>query len=353
MFGSIVPRRERAVTAVGLACASLLVAGAMRGSDVSELLRLGAQHPLTVAYAQPRLGQVALEPKLGHDGKYFFLQAHDPFLVHPATHARFLELPIYRSQRMLYPMLAAPGILLGEWGLAWAMLVVNLAAMALGIWATARLAASLGASHWWGLAFVANPGMVFELVVDGSGVVAWSSGVLGLWLLSAGRRTAAVMAFVAACLARETLLLVVLGAAIYLWRQDGWRQVRLVAWPMTAVFGWGAYVRLRLGYPIWAMQSEAVGVPFSGVWDAAAAWPEEALLDPLLGVVVMMVAAAVAYQSVVRPSLISYGAVGFVLTLPFLTGAVWLHGFDITRAVAPLFTSFALATASGGRRLGP
>lgn len=332
-----------AVAAVGVLWTALLVLLVMHDGDPSEFLRLGVLHPVTTEYAVPRLGEVVLMPEAGHDGKFFYVQAHDPLLLNPKAHAEFLDRPVYRSQRMLYPALAGPGMIFGEWGIVWALLIVNLIAMGFGTWGTSKLAESMGASRWWGMAFSLNPGMLFEVLVDGSGVVAWSLAVGGLWLWETDRRRGAVGALAAACLAREAMALVALGMGAFVWRREGRVAARPLLWPLAAALGWGVYVRVRLGYPLWEMQSKEVGAPFSGWLQAAASWPEEGLLDLVMGVVLVMLVVAVVYQSRVRPSTITWAALGFALVSPLLTQAVWLHHFDIARAVAPLFTLFALA----------
>ena len=58
-------------------------------------------------------GPVVLIDGTGHDGQYFFLQANDPWLLNPTEGLEFLDFPTYRAQRMLYPVVAGLGGLLG------------------------------------------------------------------------------------------------------------------------------------------------------------------------------------------------------------------------------------------------
>ncbi|MGH8937662.1 MAG: hypothetical protein ACRDXD_15620, partial [Acidimicrobiia bacterium] len=219
--------------------------------DPSVFLHFGRDDPVGLRYARQHLGTVKETAALGHDGKYFFVQAHDPFLLEGKLVAKYLDPPAYRAQRMLYPLLAAPALLGGEWALAWALIVVNLAAIGLGTWATSRLALRMGASPWWGLAFALNPGVLFEVFIDGSGALAWALGLVGLASLQEGRPRSARLALAAAALARETMLIVAVGAALWEWhrRRPGWW--RLVTAPMASVAVWGLYVRWRLALPPW------------------------------------------------------------------------------------------------------
>ena len=83
-----------------------------------------------------------------------------------------LDRPLYRSQRMFYPLQAGGLGLFSAEGVVWGLLVVNVIAMGLGTWAVAVLAVEMGLSSWWGLAFLLNIGLVSELNIGGAGIVA-------------------------------------------------------------------------------------------------------------------------------------------------------------------------------------
>jgi hypothetical protein len=345
------------VAALGVALGCTFSLNALRAFDwdPSVFLHVGRDDSVGLRYARQHLGTVKETTALGHDGKYFFIQAHDPLLLNGELHAQYLDLPAYRGQRMLYPLLAAPALLGGEWALAWALIVVNLAAIGLGTWATSRLAVLMGASPWWGLAFALNPGVIFEVFIDGSGALAWGLALVGLVALQKGRPRPASLALAVAALARETMLIVAVGAALwesYRRRPDWWL---LVAVPGSAVGVWGLYVRWRLALPPWTYGGQGLGRPFGGLLQAAQRWPSEPSLHMVVGLVATVLVIATLLQAVLRPSLISYAVVGFALLAPFMTWQVWLYYFDITRAIAPLMTSFVLATvgrdvlASGSR----
>ena len=76
----------------------------------------------------------------------------DPLFLNPDDHARFLDRPTYRSQRMLYPTLAGLARpLSGPDGVAWALAGLNVLAFGVGAGAnggrcaTARSARRVGA----------------------------------------------------------------------------------------------------------------------------------------------------------------------------------------------------------------
>ena len=264
------------------------------------------------------------------------------FLLHPDENADLIDRPVYRTQRMLYPLLASAGGLLDGWGVVWGLIIVNLLGIALGTWATSKLAMSLGGNPWLGLAFALNPGVVFELVIDGAGALGWALAVLGVWLLIEGKYSGAVVALAGAVLAREAMILVALGLAVRLWRKDRGRALAMVAWPALAALLWAMWVRFQLGVPLLTSQSEEIGLPFVGLARAIPRWIEQPGENLLFGAFVIALLLVAAMQAKRRPSFVSYSTLGFVVLAPFLTRQVWLNYFDITRAVAPLFTTFVL-----------
>jgi hypothetical protein len=316
--------------------------------DASALLRVGEDNPEIVSYVEDRLDHVRPVAPLGHDGKYYFIQAHDPLLLDPGEHAALIDRPVYRTQRMLYPFLASAGGLLNGWAVVWGLIVVNVLAITLGTWATSRLALSIGASPWLGLAFVLNPGVIFELVIDGAGALGWALAVLAMFLLVEGKFTGAVVAVAASVLAREAMILVALGLAAGLWNRDRGRSVLLVVWPAAGTLLWALWIRFRLGVPVLTSESEEIGLPFVGLFEAISRWFDDPGRNLLFGFVVIALLMVAASQGFRRRSLVSYSTLGFVVMAFFLTRQVWLNYFDITRAVAPVFTTFVLVMFAGG-----
>jgi hypothetical protein len=310
----------------------------------SVFLHLGVDDRATVDFARDRLGSVVVFPGLGHDGKFFFVQATDLWLRDSEQFAELLDRPAYRAQRFLYPAVGSLGSSFGPWGIVWALLLINVVWLGLGTWATAELGRQLEISPWWGLAFGLNPGMLSELLIDGSGLMAWGLGVAGLLALTRRRHGKAALYFAGAALARETMLLAALGVALYLWWRESKPALHLVVVPATAVATWGFYVRWRLGLSPSAFDLQSVGAPFAGFSQAWRSWPA-APLSLLMGLASALLVIMVLYQAVAKASLLVWSGVGFALIAPFLASAVWLNIFDISRALAPLYTTFALAAA--------
>jgi len=340
--------REFAVVVVALSVGLLIVAASLRqhDGDIAGMLALGQDNPELVAHVESVLArEVSTVEFLGHDGKYFFLQALDPFYLSPSEHAVYLDRPLYRAQRMLYPTIASVGGLLPAELVLWTMALTKVAALAVGTVAAARLSRQLGGSRWWGLAFLLNPGVIFEFDLAGAGVVGFAAALWGTALLEEGRYRSAVAWFTAAVLAREALLLYVAGVCLYrLW------QTHRIPWllgavPASSAVAWAAYLRFRLDSPDGVTEVQEFGPPFKGMLDSLENWVDDPVYLAAIGglVVVMPLLLVHAWR---RPSALAFGAIGFVLMAVLMTQQVWWRFSDISRAIAPVVTAYIITAFS-------
>ena len=184
------------------------------GGNPTVLLHFGVEYPdpRVNAYALEYLGDdLVYVNSIGHDGKWAFITAMDPLLLDPDSHARLMDHPAYRAQRVLLPVLAAPARALGgPPALAWSLQVVQAVGIALGVWASSRLAQTLGIARWWGLLCVVNPGVWLELAITGPGVLASALLLWGLAMTTDDRPVLAGWLFALSLLSRESMLVAVI-----------------------------------------------------------------------------------------------------------------------------------------------
>ncbi len=315
------------------------------GWDPSVFLALGEESTLQTEYAQRMLGEVVTRDLQGHDGKFFFIQATDPLLLDPPDHAAFLDRPRYRAQRMLYPLLAGGfGLFPVSW-IPWAMAGLSVLALGLGSWWTAEIARREGGSPWLGLAFALNLGLVSELFVGGSGVLAFALAVGGALAVMRDRTGWAAAAFVGASLAREVTILFVFGVAVLHWRRRGWRPALAVFAPAAvAVDVWWIYLAIRLRdlVSVPTIQGIDLRFPFAGLTAALSVWSQDAV-DLAFGLVMAAILILFTVRAVRRPTYLSAGALGFVALAAIVDVQVWGRYFDISRALAPILTAYAVA----------
>lgn len=317
--------------------------------DATIFAAFGEEAAPTTEYAEQRLGDVYLRPAQGHDGKFFFVQANDPWLLEPDVNADVLDRPLYRSQRMLYPALAGGFGLFGPETIVWAMLIVNLLAMGVGTWVVAQIAEEMGGSPWWGLAFGLNIGFFSEVNIGGAGVVAAAAAFGAVLMFMRDRNGAGIGLLVAAALAREAMLIAVAGIALWLWLQRRRKTaVTVAAVPGLAVVTWAAYLRLRIGDGTVASEVQEIGWPFVGFVEAFSSWLEDPL-DLVVGVAMMVLFVIFTRRVLLSRHLVGWAFLGFVALGVVFTEQVWHSYFDITRAVAPIITSFVLLVFLGSK----
>jgi hypothetical protein len=317
--------------------------------DPTIFVAFGEDATPTTEYAEERLGEVYLRGAQGHDGKFFFVQANDPWVLEPNVNAQVLDRPLYRSQRMLYPVLAGGFGLLGPEAIVWAMLVVNLLAMGVGSWVVARIAEEMGGSPWWGLAFALNIGFFSEINIGGAGVVAAAAAFGAVLMFMRERAGAGIGLLVAAVLAREAMLIAVAGIAFWFWLERRRKTaVTVAALPAIAAASWAAYLRLRIGEGSVPAQVEEIGWPFVGFVEAFGTWLGDPL-DLVVGLAMMTLFLLFTRRALLSRHVVGWAFLGFVALGVVFTEQVWRSYFDITRAVAPIITSFVLLVFLGSK----
>lgn len=354
---AVSPARMAVVVVVGVLLPLGIAVRAIQeaGWDPTILVAFGVDASPTREYAEERLGDVYLRATQGHDGKFFFVQSNDPWVLDPAENAQVLDRPLYRSQRMLYPVFAGGLGFFGPEKIVWAMLAVNIVAMGVGTWFVARIATDMNGSPWWGLAFSLNLGFISEMNIGGAGVVAAAAAFGAVSMFMRERPLPGVVLLTMAVLAREAMLIAAAGIALWLWfarRRESALAAAVV--PVLAVVGWAGYLRLRLGEGSVAAEVQEVGWPFVGFFQAFGHWLGEPL-NLAVGVAMMLLFVMFTRRVFRSRSLVGWAFVGFVALGIVFTEQVWRSYFDITRAVAPIITSFVLLLVleSGQRSANP
>ncbi len=331
------------VGAAGLAISVVIALRVLipNGMDPTIFIALGEDAPIQTEYAVRLLGEVTTRHDLGHDGKYFFVQANDPWFLEPQQHAVVLDRPAYRGQRMMFPMIAGGFGLFPPGVVVWSMLLTNLLAMGLGAYLAARLALRWGGSPWLGLAVPLNIGLIFELDIGGAGILAYTCCLGAVYALATERTRLASVLFAAAALSREVMVLFAVGVFAVWWLEERRLPWRIVITPLLAVAVWYVYLRFRL------MGISGVGggtpnfaPPFLGIFEAFRSW----VGDPLalvVNVVLVSVVIAVVPLALRSRLAIAWGALPFVALTTVLSVEVLREPFNFSRALAPVFTAIA------------
>jgi hypothetical protein len=190
----------------------------------------------------------------GYDGQFYYRLALNP-LTHQVTAFHItLDNPPYRQQRIGLPATAWTVREVFRAPTSLALVLVNVLALVAIGWAGAAWARQYGRSTWWGVAVAASPALVMALARDLTEPLATAALIVGLLLWTRGRRWAASLAFTAAVLCRETVLVVLLGMGVWclvqLLRGGGRGARRTIAFHIAALcvpaaveVGWQFHVK--------------------------------------------------------------------------------------------------------------
>jgi hypothetical protein len=333
---------------IGIAGLIIVVAIALRvlipsAMDPTVFVAFGDQSPIQTPYGERLLGSVATRHGGGHDGQSFFIQANDPWYLHPEEHAALLDRPVYRAQRMLFPMIAGGFGFFPPDAIVWAMLLTNLLALAIGAFLAAKLAVAWGGPAWLGLWVPLNVGLLFELDIGGSGILAYVCCLGALYALTRERLWPAAGLFAAAALSRETMVAFAAGVFLLWWFDRRRALWPIVLTPLVAMVVWNAYLWFRLqGVPGVGGGTGNFGLPFLGIAQAAGSWVDDPV-DLLFSLVFLAVIVAFVPLALRGRLPIAWGALPFAALAIILSVNVWREPFNSARAIAPIFTALPFA----------
>jgi len=164
---------------------------------------------------------------LGYDGQFAYQIARDP-----VGGRCYLDVPSYRYQRILYPLLARL-LSLGKAPLIpWVLILINVVALPTGTALTEAILAKHGVSRWHALAYGLYIGLLMPVRLDLTEPLAYMLVQAGVLAFSRQRLRMSALWFALAALTRETTLLFALAYILHLLSVRRWR----------AAFGWGGAV---------------------------------------------------------------------------------------------------------------
>jgi hypothetical protein len=190
----------------------------------------------------------------------------DPQAVEPK-----LDVPAYRYQRILYPVVARTlAIGIDAW-LPWTLVIVGLLAHWIGTWAVARLLLDLALNPWYSLSYGLWVGLVASIGLGLAEPLAYGLAAGGWLARSRGKTVWSALLFGLALFAKETTI-IFLAAAILAELTVQRRGRALVAYfAATAVFAaWQAWLWTTFGAPGLAsggdMATSFEWIPFMGLF---------------------------------------------------------------------------------------
>jgi hypothetical protein len=256
----------------------------------------------------------------GYDGQFAYYIARDP-----AASPACLDVPAYRYQRILLPILVW-ALSVGQAQLIpLAFIVINLTALVGSTALLERLLVQMRVSRWHALVYGLFVGVFMSVRLSTTEPLAYGLVILAIWLGMQGRGWLEAVVWLAAGLAKEMAFLFVGALVLYhLWKREWGRALRLALVTGIPFALWQVFLRVWLGsFGIGSGGADGTPfeiIPFMGL---IRVWTEG-------GPGVFLLIAAYAFPAVILPAV----------------WGLWQAGREILRGEAHRYGFFLLANAA-------
>ena len=250
-----------------------LLAVALYGTFVGLILRRNAFDASRLVLAGDEFTDPASAPKSlavaahapGYDGQFYYRLALAPLSTAARVAGIRFDYPVYRAQRIGYPLLVRLFSAANPKAIPWVMLLLNVAAAGV----IAGTAATIVRPWWTALAVSLFPGFLLTISRDLVELVEIAFLLLALRFLLSRRIAPAVIFLTLAVLTKETAILfaIATGLAI-LWRERAIFRASAFGIPIAAHIGWKLFLFRLWNLPPNLGASEHFAMPFAGLFTA-------------------------------------------------------------------------------------
>jgi len=292
-----------------------------------------------------------------YDGQFFYRLALEPWTNARTAYGITLDVPAYRQQRLLYPLLAWT-LTGGSWQLTpVALIVVNLVAVAVLAYAVAVFASGMGRSPLASLLVPLYPGYLVTISRDLAELTEAALLAMAVVLLQRRRFWLASAALTVGALGKETLLGVPV-AGIIIWavrrarRQGAAGEPALLTWaiPLFAYAGWSLVLLARWGTTGFGQGVVNFGVPLEALVRhlQALATPDLRANRVEIGLLLLIAGALTAVvvtsrRRLLGPAVWPGACVFYAVLALFYASYVWQDDYAYLRALHELFLTASLA----------
>jgi hypothetical protein len=181
----------------------------------------GKGDPLILARIGTFYSQGDPQGTQGYDGQfvYYIARIPDPYQVQP-----FLDVPAYRYQRILFPLLARYISLEDISLIPWVLPLINILAQTAGTWIVALLLAEWGVSPWYALAYGLWVGFSLAIRLDLPEPLAYALVGGAILSLEHKKNWLSWILFGLALFTKEVTILFVIAALLVSLLQQRWKE---------------------------------------------------------------------------------------------------------------------------------
>lgn len=179
----------------------------------------------------------------GYDGQFNYYIARDP-----STAAQYLDVPAYRFQRILFPIMGRVLTLGQESLIPWTFLIINLIALAWGTFLLESLLKAYGVSRWYALSYGLTLGVFGSVRLSLSEPLAYGLVIGAIYLANREGWLLSAVLLALAALAKETTLFFAAGFVLYLLYKREWVKAVYVGLIAVIPFAiWQLVLRANFG----------------------------------------------------------------------------------------------------------
>jgi len=337
--------------ALALVMYSAVMTAVLRQNEWDPSIFVVAGESFTNRKTAPQV--LSVQPDPGYDGQFYFRLALQPFSTEPEASGIRFDYPVYRQQRILYPLVAWL-LSWGEPSLAlWALILINLAAIGLLTAMASRTLLGVGLHPLWGLAVPLYAGFLLTFTRDLGEIVEVSLLFAAIESLQRRRIIRSVVFLSLATLAKEPAILFCAGPLLlaashrFRTREDRLRLLFLI--PPLVHFSWKQWL-----FNAWdiapSLSLEPFAVPFTAFADALSAAPIYSFqqIELILLVAFVGIALPALWKSRLNVE-IRIAWCAFAAMACTLGGGFWMEDWAFLRALAEFSAVGILLTLSGAR----
>jgi hypothetical protein len=330
-----------ALAAMAIACAFAVLLLSKRGFDAGTLVVAGDQ------FTDARRVPIPVERhSAGYDGQFYYRLALDPFTHQWSENGMRLDVPTYRQQRILMPLVAWAVTGGNARAIPNAILIINIAAVGLLAWSSARIVEKSGANAWWSAAVWMYPGWIITMTRDCAEIVEVALLVTTILAIESHRTVLGPIVATCAALAKETALLAIAASAfaapavlIAIAAQLGFKFTLFHVWHAAPSLGTGHF-----------------SIPFSGLMHSFAVPRPFPILTDVEIAALFVIALVVAQcgAAVLRghrfPLLLAFAL--YIPLIAILDAGFWIEDWSFMRATSEYWVLGGLIAAIARRRVG-
>jgi hypothetical protein len=314
--------------------------------DPSKLIVAGDR------FTDPRLAPRCLQVERdsgGYDGQFYYRLAVRPFAFVPVAAGVHFDYPVYRHQRIGYPLLASLLALGDSCRAIWALIIVNLLALAAMGWVGGWVLERLGVAGTYGAVLALYPGFVISFTRSTAEIVAIALLMTAVALLMGGRYGWAAVVVAFAALTRETSLVPAAILGIYAFRKNP----AVLLLPLAAFLAWKTFLFHAWQLPVNFGTGGVFAVPFAGLAEALRRGEVVTVGALVLFVILWLVALSPAARSSLSQDVRLAGVVSFAFVM-LLSNAIWIEDAAYLRALSEfaVLATLVCLTSRQGIRLG-